>query len=47
VVATITNGNAQPVKVKMTSGVAGFTNSSVKTVTIAARTARRSSRTPS
>jgi hypothetical protein len=37
VVATITNDNAQAVKVKMTSGIAGFTNTSVSTVTVAGK----------
>lgn len=37
VTATITNDNSQPVKVKMTSGIAGFTNPSVATVTIAGK----------
>ena len=36
-VANITNDNAQAVKVKVTSGIAGFTNPSVATVTIAAK----------
>jgi hypothetical protein len=37
VVANITNDNSQAVKVKMTSGIAGFTSSSVATVTIAGK----------
>ena len=37
VVATITNDNAQAVKVKITSGIAGFTNKSVATLTVAGR----------
>jgi len=36
-VANITNDNSQAVKVKVTSGIAGFTNPSVATVTIAAK----------
>jgi hypothetical protein len=35
VVATIKNDNVEPVKVKMTSGIAGFTNSSIATVAVA------------
>ena len=37
VVATITNDNAQAVKVKMTSGIAGFTNPTIATITVAAK----------
>jgi hypothetical protein len=37
VVATITNDNAQAVKVKVSTGVAGFTNTSVATVTVAGK----------
>ncbi len=37
VVVTITNGNAQAVKVKISSGIAGFTNTSVATITVAGK----------
>jgi hypothetical protein len=37
VVATITNDNAQAVKVKMTSGIAGFTNPTIATITVAGK----------
>ena len=37
VIATITNDNAQAVKVKITSGIAGFTSTSVATVTVAGK----------